>query len=88
MSEDFPGWPDDPPVNRLFHGLCEVLLFPSEGRGVKVPVHTGMAHALGFVARTRAGVLEIAERSRADARPTVTARVGRSVTTTDVAEAE
>ena len=81
MSEDFPGWPEDPPVNRLFHGLCEVL-FPSEGHGVKVPAHTRMAHALGVVARTRAGVLEIAERARADARATVTARAGSAVTTT------
>src|SRR4051794_11469901 len=61
MSEDFPGWPDDPPVNRLFHGLCEVL-FPSEGHGAKVSARTRIMHAMGVVARTREGVLEVAER--------------------------
>ena len=67
MSEDFPGWPDDPPVNRLFHGLCEVL-FPSEGHGAKVPAHTRIMHALAVVARTREGVLEVADRMKAEAR--------------------
>jgi len=73
MAADFPGWPDDPPVNRLFHGLCEAL-FPSEGHGVKVPAHVRARHALGVVARTRAGVLEIAERARGLARARVTAQ--------------
>ena len=60
MREEFPAWPEDPPVNRLFHGLCE-LLFPSEGDGAKVPAHERVAHALAVVRRTREGVLEIAE---------------------------
>ena len=64
IRHDFPAWPDDPPVNRLFHGLCE-LLFPSEGSGVNVPTRARIAHAMGVVARTREGVLEIAERARA-----------------------
>ncbi len=67
MREDFPGWPEDPPVNRLFHGLCEVL-FPSEGHAAKVPALVRLRHAMGVVARTREGVLEIAERAKADAR--------------------
>jgi len=72
----------------LFHGLCEVL-FPWEGHGVKIAAHTRMAHALGVVARTRAGVLEIAEAARADARASVTARAGSpTTTTTGMAEAE
>ena len=66
MRHEFPAWPEDPPVDRLFHGLCE-LLFPSEGHGVKVPASTRVAHALGVVARSREGVLEIAERTRAGA---------------------
>jgi hypothetical protein len=66
MREEFPAWPEDPPVNRLFHGLCE-LLFPSEGEGAKVPAHRRMAHALAVVRRTREGVLEIADRGRKQA---------------------
>ncbi|MDB4936052.1 MAG: hypothetical protein JWP87_3024 [Labilithrix sp.] len=66
MREDFPAWPDDPPVNKLFHGLCE-LLFPSSGQGVKVPAATRVANAMAVVRRTREGVLEIAERERASA---------------------
>jgi hypothetical protein len=66
MRKDFPAWPDDPPVNKLFHGLCE-LLFPSEGQAAKVPVRKRVANALGVVRRTREGVLEIADRARAAA---------------------
>ncbi|HSO32586.1 MAG TPA: ferritin-like domain-containing protein [Labilithrix sp.] len=84
MSEDFPGWPEDPPVNRLFHGLCEVL-FPSEGHGVRVAPHQRVLHGLAVVARAREGVLEIAERARVEARAKVTARAGAA---TGVAEAE
>ena len=67
MRQDFPAWPEDPPVNRIFHGLCEAL-FPSEGEGVRVPLHRRMAHAAMVVARAREGVLEIAERQRSERR--------------------
>jgi hypothetical protein len=63
MRRDFSSWPDDPPVNRIFHGLCEGL-FPSEGEGVAVPLHQRIAHAAMVIARAREGVLEIAERTR------------------------
>jgi hypothetical protein len=63
MREEFPAWPDDPPVNKLFHGLCE-LLFPSEGAGANVPARTRLAHALAVVRRTREGVLEIADQRK------------------------
>jgi hypothetical protein len=66
MRQDFPGWPADPPVNKLFHGLCE-LLFPSEGQTAKVPVRRRVVNALAVVRRTREGVLEIADRARAAA---------------------
>ena len=66
MRQDFPGWPADPPVNKLFHGLCE-LLFPSEGQAAKVPVRKRLVNALAVVRRTREGVLEIADRARAAA---------------------
>lgn len=62
MKQDFPSWPDDPPVNRLFHGLCE-LLFPSEGE-VHVPPHVRLAHAAQVVARAREGVLELRGKTR------------------------
>jgi hypothetical protein len=79
INEAFPGWPEDPPVTRLFHGLCEAL-FPSEGNGVTVPPHVRFAHALSVVARTRRGVLEVAESARA-------ARA-RAASSRTVAEAE
>src|SRR5205085_3914570 len=63
MREDFPAWPEDPPVNRLFHGLCE-LLFPSEGQDAKVSFATRFRHAMQVAARAREGVLEIADRER------------------------
>jgi hypothetical protein len=63
MREDFPAWPEDPPVNRLFHGLCEAL-FPSEGQRADVSLRTRLTHAASVVRRTREGVLEIAERER------------------------
>jgi hypothetical protein len=71
MRKDFPAWPDDPPVNRLFHGLCEAL-FPSEGEGRLPPLHRRMAHAMMVVARTREGVLEIAGRARGESAPVAT----------------
>jgi hypothetical protein len=63
MRTEFPAWPEDPPVNRIFHGLCEAL-FPSEGEGTAVPVRRRMKHAALVMARAREGVLEIAERER------------------------
>jgi hypothetical protein len=82
MRQDFPSWPDDPPVNRIFHGLCEAL-FPSEGVGsgvlspdkrVRVPIHTRMKHAAMVIARAREGVLEIAERQREERRAAIADR--------------
>lgn len=63
MKQDFESWPDDPPVNRVFHGLCEAL-FPSEGAGAKVSLPKRIHHATMVIARAREGVLEIAERER------------------------
>jgi hypothetical protein len=67
MRQDHPAWPEDPPVNRIFHGLCEGL-FPSEGNGARVPLHQRMTHAAMVIARAREGVLEIAERQRNERR--------------------
>lgn len=63
MREDFSWWPEDPPVNRLFHGMCEAL-FPSEGEGARVPPHVRIARGIAVVARTREGVHEVALRAR------------------------
>lgn len=67
MRQDFPAWPEDPPVNRLFHGLCEAL-FPSEGEGAHVPLHRRLAHAAMVTARAREGVFEAAGRTRNEMR--------------------
>ncbi|MBS2019939.1 MAG: hypothetical protein JST00_44155, partial [Deltaproteobacteria bacterium] len=61
MRQEFSSWPEDPPVNRIFHGLCEGL-FPADGS--KVPIHERIARAAMVIARAREGVLEIAERER------------------------
>jgi hypothetical protein len=63
MREDFPAWPEDPPVNRLFHGLCD-LLFATSGTNVEIPLAKRMVNALKVVARTREGILEIADREQ------------------------
>jgi len=64
MRKDFDSWPEDPPVNRIFHGLCEAL-FPSEAlRGEKASLPKRLKNAAMVIARAREGVLEIAERER------------------------
>ena len=57
IKQEFPLWPEDPPVRRIFDGLCE-LLFPTEGLAAKVPVAVRLAHALEVVRRARPSVRE------------------------------
>lgn len=57
IKKEFPLWPEDGPVRRVFEGLCEVL-FPSEGSSVRVPTAARIAHGLQVVARTRQSVVE------------------------------
>ncbi len=57
IREEFPRWPEDPPLRRVFEGVCEAL-FPSEGVDAKVPTATRVKHALEVVARTRQSVFE------------------------------
>ena len=57
IQKEFPLWPEDPPVRRVFEGLCEVL-FPSEGPGARVPLASRVGHALQVVARARPSVVE------------------------------
>jgi hypothetical protein len=57
IKKEFPLWPEDPPVRRMFEGLCEIL-FPSEGQGARVPMALRIQHGLQVVARTRTSVVE------------------------------
>jgi hypothetical protein len=68
IQKEFPLWPKDPPVRRVFEGVCEVL-FPSEGRDADVPVASRVWHAWQVVARARPSVAA-AWGERADRKPT------------------
>jgi hypothetical protein len=57
IQAEFPLWPQDPPVRRVFEGLCEAL-FPSEGGSARLGVATRIRHAIEVVARARPGVVE------------------------------
>jgi hypothetical protein len=57
IKKEFPLWPEDPPVRRVFEGLCEVL-FPSEGQGARVPMAVRIQHGLQVVTRARKSVVE------------------------------
>ncbi len=57
IKAEFPLWPEDPPVRRVFEGLCEAF-FPSEGAGVQVSLAKRVAHAMQVVARMRPSVVE------------------------------
>jgi hypothetical protein len=57
IKKEYPLWPDDGPVRRVFEGACEVL-FPTEGKDAKVPLATRVKHALEVVARARPSVVE------------------------------
>ena len=57
IRAEFPQWPADPPLRRVFEGICEVL-FPTEGLDAHVPTATRIRHALEVVARARPSVFE------------------------------
>jgi len=57
IKSEFPLWPEDPPVRRVFEGLCEIL-FPSEGADVHVPMHARIRHGIEVVTRARKSVVE------------------------------
>ena len=58
IKHEFPLWPEDPPVRRLFEGFAE-MLFPSDGKDARVPMASRVRHALQVVARTRPSVGEL-----------------------------
>jgi hypothetical protein len=69
IRDEFPNWPQDPPVRRAFEAVCEVM-FPSEGKDARVPVMTRMKHALEVARRLRPSVYEqwgMRERAKAPA---------------------
>jgi hypothetical protein len=63
LRAEFPAWPEDPPEQRVFAGMCEAL-FPSEGKDAKVPATTRISHAVAVMRRKREGVLELSEKLR------------------------
>jgi hypothetical protein len=73
LREEFPSWPVDPPEQRVFAGLCEVL-FPSEGAGSRVGALTRVRHGIDVVRRKRDGVLEIEAEKRASRKADVLSR--------------
>jgi hypothetical protein len=67
IKKEFPLWPEDGPVRRVFEGVCEAI-FPSEGADVPVPLSTRVRHAMQVVARARPSVVE-AWGNRVERRP-------------------
>ncbi|MDP9003100.1 MAG: ferritin-like domain-containing protein [Myxococcota bacterium] len=57
IRTEFPRWPTDPPMRRIFEGCCEAL-FPSAGADARVPWRLRLAHAIEVAARKRPGVYE------------------------------
>jgi hypothetical protein len=57
IRAEFSQWPEDPPLRRVFEGVCEVL-FPSEGADANVPTGLRIKHALEVIGRTRESVFE------------------------------
>jgi hypothetical protein len=57
IKKEFPDWPDDGPVARVFEAIAEVL-FPSEGAGARVSIPMRIAHAFDVARRARPSVLE------------------------------
>jgi hypothetical protein len=60
IRAEYPLWPDDPLVPRIFDGLCEAF-FPSEGEGAHVPISTRVAHALAVARRVRPSMADLWE---------------------------
>jgi hypothetical protein len=58
IRAEYPSWPNDPIVPRIFDGLCEAF-FPSEGESAEVSIPTRVAHALAVVRRVRPSVADL-----------------------------
>src|SRR5262249_38604161 len=57
IRAEFPLWPEDPPVRRLFEGLCE-LLFPFDGVTPELTPAARVSNALQVLRRLRPSVQE------------------------------
>jgi hypothetical protein len=58
IRAEFPLWPDDPLVPRIFDALCEAF-FPSEGADITVPFAVRVSHALAVFRHTRPSLAEL-----------------------------
>jgi hypothetical protein len=58
IRDEFPLWPDDPFVPRVFDALCEAF-FPSEGSDAAVPIATRVAHAVAVFRHTRPSLADL-----------------------------
>jgi demethoxyubiquinone hydroxylase (CLK1/Coq7/Cat5 family) len=63
LREEFPGWPEDPPEQRLFHGFVE-LLFPAGGPSAKVSARERVRAAVSVFQRERESVLQTESNKR------------------------
>ncbi len=63
IRAEFPLWPDDPMVPRIFFGVCEAFL-PSEGQDADVPMATRIAHAVAVIRKARPTLAETWESKR------------------------
>jgi hypothetical protein len=63
IRAEFPLWPDDPLVPRVFDALCEAF-FPSEGADVAVPLATRVAHAVAVFRHTRPSLADVWQEKR------------------------
>ncbi len=57
IRAEFAQWPEDPPLRRVFEGVCEAL-FPSEGSEANVPTPLRIKHAIDVIRRERQSVFE------------------------------
>jgi hypothetical protein len=57
IRAEFPQWPEDPPLRRVFEGVCEAL-FPSEGVDAHISTPLRIKHALDVMRRERQSVFE------------------------------
>ena len=62
MRAEFPAMPEDPPVQRLFEGVSE-LLFPNKAAGETLSMPTRIARAAEVVRRVRPSVMEAWQKS-------------------------
>lgn len=68
IRAEFPIWPKDPPVHRVFEGMCEAL-FPAKDSDVHLSSSQRVRRAFDVMRRTRPGVCEQWGRSAPSKKP-------------------